>query len=211
MSVGAWWSGPDAQRIMPLFYDPDPERAAEVVDALHAGGARLVEYTLRGPGAVEVLAQLCNRPGAIVGAGSVADPASARAAIDAGAAFVVGPNGDAAVADVCRDAGVDYVPGCVTPSEMMTALGWGCELIKLFPAGILGPAWLKAIRGPLPNLQVMATGGVGLDTMSEWFVAGAACVGMGSELVRTNLVAQREFDGIALAMREAIAAVDRTP
>ena len=206
MSVGAWWTGPAAQRIMPLFYDGDAARAGDVVDALHAGGARLVEYTLRGPGAQDVLAGLCARPGATVGAGSVADPDSARAAIDAGAAFIVGPNGDADVARVCSDAGVDYVPGCATPSEMVAARGWGCALVKLFPADILGPAWLKAVRGPLPDLQVMATGGVSLDTMADWFAAGAACVGMGSELVRRDLVARGEFDAIAAGMREALEA-----
>ena len=193
---------------MPLFHDDDAARAADVVDALHAGGARLVEYTLRGPGALDVLRRLCGRPGAIVGAGSVADAEAARAALDAGAAFVVGPNGDAAVAKVCHDAGVDYVPGCATPSEMVAARGWGCELIKLFPAGVLGPAWLKAIRGPLPGLQVMATGGVGIDDMAEWFAAGAACVGMGSELVRKDLVARGDHDALAAAMREALDAAD---
>lgn len=207
MSAARWWEGPEAQRVMPLFHDEDAERAADVVDALRAGGARLVEFTLRGPRALEVLAKLCARfPGAI-GAGSVADPAVARKALDAGAAFVVGPNGHSGVAEVCSSWGVRYVPGCVTPTEFANARSWGCDLTKLFPAGSLGPSWLKALRGPLADLQVMPTGGVGLEDAATWLDAGAVCVGMGSELVRKDLLARGDMDALEDHMRHALEAV----
>lgn len=202
----AWWRGADPQRVMPLFHHDDAELAAVTVDALHAGGAGAVEYTLRGPAALRTLSRLCARPGAQVGAGSVADLDTARAALEAGAAFLVGPNSDPSVAELCAEAGVTYVPGCLTPTEMVGARSWGCELVKLFPAGSLGPGYLRAVRGPLPGLQVMPTGGVDFSNLTGWLAAGAACVGMGSELVRRAWVEQGAHEALTQAMATALRA-----
>ena len=198
----------EARRLgmLPLFYDPDRVRAQATVEALAAGGATLVEYTLRGPGAERILADLIEAcpPGVAVGAGSVPDLARLEQALDAGAAFVVGPNGERELADRCLDAGVAYVPGCLSPSEVVRAQAWGCELVKVFPvAAVGGPAYVRALRGPLPNAQLVATGGVGIDDAAEYLRAGAACVGLGSELVRRAWV--EEDDGRPLA--EATAAL----
>lgn len=181
--------------VVPLFYDPDAQRAQATVAALAAGGARVVEYTLRGPGAETVLAALvAHAPaGVTIGAGSVHDLAGATRALDAGAAFVVGPNGSREVAERCRDAGVAYVPGCLTPSEVVTAGAWGCPLVKVFPvATVGGPDYVRALRGPLPQLRVMATGGVGLADVEAYLRAGTTCVGLGSDLVKRDSV---ERDG----------------
>lgn len=201
------------QRVVPLFYEPDAARAADVVVGLAEGGARLIEFTLRGPRAELVLARLVDTApaGAVVGAGSVRDVHDARLALDAGAAFVVGPNGDAAVAELCAAHGIGYVPGSLTPSEIVTARSWGCELIKVFPASAVGgPAYVKAVRGPLPDVQLMATGGVGPDDVRSYLAAGAACVGLGSELVRKAWVAAGDVASLADAMRSTLAAAAAT-
>jgi len=197
------------QRVVPLFYEPDAGRAAAAVAGLAEGGARVVEYTLRGPGAERVLAQLVAAApaGVTVGAGSVADIAGAHRALDAGAAFVVGPNGDPAVAALCDERGIAYVPGTLTPSEMVVALGWGCPLVKLFPASAVGgPAYVRAVRGPLPSLQLMATGGVGADDVRAYLDAGVACVGMGGELLRKAWVQSGDAAAIAAATRAVLGA-----
>jgi len=173
--------------VVPLFYDPDLPRAHATVTALAAGGATIIEYTLRGPGAEQVLAALiAHAPHSVtIGAGSVNDLATANRALDAGAAFVVGPNGNRDIAERCRDANVAYVPGCLTPSEVVTAGTWGCPLVKVFPVSALGgPSYVRALRGPLPTVRLMATGGVGLDDVDAYLRAGAACVGLGGDLVK---------------------------
>lgn len=191
--------------VVPLFYDADTARAQATVAALAAGGASIIEYTLRGPGAETVLAALvAHAPaGVAIGAGSVNDLAGANRALDAGAAFVVGPNGSREVAERCRDAGVAYVPGCLTPSEVVTAGAWGCPLVKVFPvAAVGGPSYVRALRGPLPNLRVMATGGVGLDDVEAYLRAGTTCVGLGSDLVRREWI--EHDDGRPLAEATAL-------
>lgn len=197
-----------AQRVVPLFYEADAARAADAVAGLADGGARIVEFTLRGPGAVRVLAHLASvaPAGVVLGAGSVPDADTARQALDAGAAFLVGPNGNPAVAALCTDHDVAYVPGTLTPTEMVVARSWGCDLIKLFPASSVGgPAYVKAVRGPLPDLQLMATGGIGAGDVRAYLAAGAAGVGMGSELVRKDWVRSGDGASLAAAMRAVLA------
>jgi len=201
------------QRVVPLFYEADAARAADAVAGLAEGGARIVEYTLRGPGAEVVLAALvAGAPaGVAIGAGSVPDVATAHAALDAGAAFVVGPNGDPRVAELCAARGVGYVPGTLTPSEMVAALSWGCPMVKVFPvAAVGGPAYVRAVRGPLPSLQVMATGGVGPSDLRAYLDAGVACVGMGGELVKKAWVQAGDTASLAAAMRAILAEAGAT-
>jgi len=193
--------------VVPLFYDPDVARARATVTALAAGGATIVEYTLRGPGAEAVLAALvADAPaGVTIGAGSVRDLAGAHRALAAGAAFVVGPNANRDVAERCRDAGVAYVPGCLTPSEVVTAGGWGCPLVKVFPVSALGGAgYVRALRGPLPDVRLMATGGVGLDDVDAYLRAGATCVGLGGDLVKREWVERDDGRPLAEATAEVL-------
>ena len=180
-----------AKGMVPLFYDPDPLRARATVSALARGGATLIEYTLRGPGAERVLAELVQHApeGVTIGAGSVSTPELVELALDAGAAFIVGPNADRAIAERCAAADVAYVPGCLTPSEMVAARAWGCPLVKVFPVSALGgPAYVRAVRGPLPDMAMLVTGGVGIDNAIDYLSAGAACVGLGSDLVRLDWI-----------------------
>jgi 2-dehydro-3-deoxyphosphogluconate aldolase / (4S)-4-hydroxy-2-oxoglutarate aldolase len=176
--------------VLPLFYTPDADRALRITAALREGGARLIEFTDRGPGAwaaFTVLAVEAARhdPQAILGVGSIRDPEAADRFIAAGARFVVGPSFSPEVARLCNRRRVPYLPGCATATEIVAAEESGVELVKVFPGDSLGPGFVKAIRGPLPETQIVVTGGVQPSEASvgEWIGAGAACLGFGSALV----------------------------
>jgi len=176
--------------VLPLFFTAGADRARRITDALREGGVRAIEFTDRGPGAWSVFSTLTEAaarhdPDAILGAGSIRDPFAADRFIAAGARFIVGPNFDAEVARLCNRRRIPYLPGCATPTEIVTAETAGSELVKVFPGDSLGPAFVKAIRGPLPDTQVVVTGGVLASeaSVNEWIGAGAACLGFGSALV----------------------------
>ena len=176
--------------VLPLFYSEDADRARRITDALRQGGARAIEFTDRGRGAWSVFSTLTAAAArhdrdAILGAGSIRDPFAADRFIAAGARFIVGPTFNAEVARLCNRRRVPYLPGCATPTEIVTAEESGSELVKIFPGDSLGPAFVKAIRGPLPDTQVVVTGGVSASeaSVNEWIGAGAACLGFGSALV----------------------------
>ena len=176
--------------VLPLFYTPDSGRALRITAALREGGARVIEFTDRGPGAWAAFTALAEQaarhdPEAILGAGSIRDAEAADRFIASGARFIVGPSFSPEVARLCNRRRIPYVPGCATPTEIVAAEESGVELVKVFPGDSLGPAFLKAIRGPLPETQVVVTGGVLATEASvrEWIDAGAACLGIGSALV----------------------------
>ena len=176
--------------ILPLFYCDDAEQSIRIMDALADGGARAVEFTDRGASARRVFAEMAARAEGrggdmLLGAGSIRDPYAADWFIAAGARFIVGPTFDPDVATLCNLRRVPYVPGCTTPTEIVTAEKSGVEFVKVFPGDTLGPAFVRAIRGPLPETQVVVTGGVAATEASvrEWIAAGAAILGFGSGLV----------------------------
>lgn len=176
--------------VLPLFTTPDADRALQIVAALHEGGARAVEFTDRGPGAWGAFTSLAAKlarsdPGAILGAGSIRDAEAADRFIASGARFIVGPSFSPDVARLCNRRRVPYIPGCATPTEIVAAEEWGVELVKVFPGDTLGPGFVKAILGPLPETQILVTGGVQPTAASvgAWIDAGAACLGFGSGLV----------------------------
>src|SRR4029077_12018442 len=173
--------------VLPLFYSDDAARARRITDALREGGARAIEFTDRGRDAWSVFSTLTASAARhdrdlILGAGSIRDAHAADRFIASGARFVVGPSFNSEVARLCNRRRIPYFPGCATPTEIVTAEESGVELVKLFPGDSLGPAFLKAIRGPLPETQVVVTGGVQATEASvgEWIAAGAACLGFGS-------------------------------
>jgi 2-dehydro-3-deoxyphosphogluconate aldolase / (4S)-4-hydroxy-2-oxoglutarate aldolase len=176
--------------VLPLFFSDDADRASRITAALRDGGVRAIEFTDRGPGAWSVFSALASSaarhdPDAILGAGSIRDAHAADRFIAAGARFIVGPSFDAEVARLCNGRRVPYLPGCATPTEIVTAEASGVELVKVFPGDSLGPAFVRSIRGPLPETQVVVTGGVAATEASigAWIDAGAACLGFGSALV----------------------------
>jgi 2-dehydro-3-deoxyphosphogluconate aldolase/(4S)-4-hydroxy-2-oxoglutarate aldolase len=176
--------------VLPLFFSADADRARRITDALREGGALAIEFTDRGPDAWSVFAALTaaaarHDRNAILGAGSIRDPFAADRFIASGARFIVGPSFNSEVARLCNRRRIPYIPGCATPTEIVTAEEAGSELVKVFPGDSLGPAFVKAIRGPLPDTQVVVTGGVSASeaSVNEWIGAGAACLGFGSALV----------------------------
>jgi len=196
--------------VLPLFYTPDADRALRITAALREGGARVIEFTDRGPGAWTAFTALAaeaarHDPEAILGAGSIRDAEAADRFIASGARFIVGPSFSADVARLCNRRRIPYVPGCATPTEIVAAEESGVELVKLFPGDSLGPAFLRAIRGPLPETQVVVTGGVQATEASirEWIGAGAACLGFGSALV-TRAIADPSSDADPATLTPAV-------
>ena len=169
-----------------------------VVEALAAGGVRAIEVTMTVPGAIESIRQLAASASAdlLLGAGTVLDPEKARRAIDAGARFVVAPVFRPALIEACHAGGVPALPGCYTPTEILNAWDAGADIVKVFPAGGLGPAFFKDVRAPLPHVKLMPTGGVSIDNAGEWIRAGAVAVGVGGALIDPRLVAAGDFAAI---------------
>jgi 2-dehydro-3-deoxyphosphogluconate aldolase/(4S)-4-hydroxy-2-oxoglutarate aldolase len=159
-------------------------------DAIKAGGVRVIEVTMTTPGALAVTEEATRRYGqdVLFGAGTVLDAETARAAILAGAGFVVAPTLDLGTVALCNRYAVPVIPGCYTPTEMLAAWQAGADMIKLFPASVGGPDLLKAIRAPLPQLEIVPVGGVNLNTAAEFIRKGAAAIGVGSSLVNQKLL-----------------------
>ena len=179
--------------LVPLFYHPDAEVARQVVKACYDGGARLLEFTARGDFAHEVFGELvkyaiAELPGMILGVGSVTDAAAASRFMSLGANFIVTPVLREDIAIVCNRRKVLWSPGCGSLTEIARAEELGCEIVKLFPGGIYGPGFVKAIKGPQPWTSIMPTGGVSptKESLSSWFDAGVTCVGMGSKLIKKD-------------------------
>lgn len=161
-----------------------PEQASRMAEACAQGGVAALEITFTVPGASKVIEHLAKefRGKILVGAGTVLDPETARIAILAGAEFVVSPAVSTATARLCNRYRVPYMPGAATMGEVIEALECGADIVKVFPGEILGPAFVKAVKGPLPQAQLMPTGGVGIENVAEWINAGSVAVGVGSNL-----------------------------
>ena len=190
--------------VVPVFYHADVEIARKIVAACAAGGARVVEFTNRGDNAYRVFSDLVihfakTDPSIILGVGSVLDPATAALYIASGANFVVGSVLNPEVARVCNRRKVAYSPGCGSASEISQAEELGVEIVKVFPGdSVGGPNFVKAVLGPTPWTRIMPTGGVAAtqESITAWFKAGVAAVGIGSSLVKGEWVAAGEFDAI---------------
>lgn len=155
-----------------------------VARALAEGGVRALEITLTTPGAVEAIAEMAHdKAGVLVGAGTVLDAAAARSVLDAGARFVVSPTCEPDVIRLCRERNVPCMPGAFTPTEILTAWRAGAALVKLFPAAVVGPRFLRDLLAPLPSLRIVPSGGVSLESAGEWIRAGAVAVSVGGALL----------------------------
>jgi len=190
----------------------DPAKLRAVVDALADGGVRALEVTMPVPRAVEMIRALAPTlpDGFLLGAGTVTDVATARAVIDAGATFVVGPVFRPDVIGACHERGVPAMPGCFSPTEILAAHEAGADIVKVFPATMLGPQYIRDVRAPLPQVKLMPTGGVTLDNAGDWIRAGAVAVGIGSALVDTKAIEEGRFDVITANARKVIANVGAT-
>jgi 2-dehydro-3-deoxyphosphogluconate aldolase/(4S)-4-hydroxy-2-oxoglutarate aldolase len=187
----------------------DPGKLRAVVDAIAAGGVRALEVTMTVPGAVDLIRALAPGlpAGFLLGAGTVTDVATARAVIDAGAGFVVSPVFRPEVIAACHERDVPAMPGCFSPTEIFAAHESGADIVKVFPATMLGPQFLKDVRAPLPHVKLMPTGGVTVDNAGEWIRAGAVAVGIGSALLDARAIDSGQFDVLTANARKVVASV----
>ena len=185
------------------------EQLVNVCRALCAGGVAACEITLTTPGALEAIAQASRTLGdeALVGAGSVLDAATARAAILAGARFIFSPVLNLEVIEMAHRYDCVAVPGALTPTEILSAWSAGADVVKVFPANHFGPQYFKDLHGPMPQVKLTPTGGVDLSTAGDWIRAGAVAVGVGSALVKKDLIAGARWDELSALARQFVDAV----
>jgi 2-dehydro-3-deoxyphosphogluconate aldolase/(4S)-4-hydroxy-2-oxoglutarate aldolase len=203
------------QGILPLYFNKDTQTSIDLLKALYSAGIRTVEYTNRGEAALKNFEKMreaidAGLPGMYLGVGTIKDAAAAEAFIKAGADYIISPGLVEDAAKVADDHGLLWVPGCMTPTEIIKAEKMGAKVVKLFPGNILGPGFLSAIKELFPNLLFMPTGGVELsrENISGWFKAGVCAVGMGSKLVTKDVMENKKYDELIAATKEAIAIVN---
>ena len=198
--------------LVPLFFKSDLKVAKKIVSACAEGGARVIEFTNRGDIAPFVFAELLQYtsrelPHVILGAGTIVDPHTAALYIAYGANFIVGPNLNREVALLCNRRKIAYLPGSVTPTEISEAEALGVEIVKLFPSSSIdGQKFVKSILEPCPWTRIMPTGGIQAteESIASWFRAGVTCIGMGSQLLRENMIAANDFNGITSLTRNVL-------
>jgi 2-dehydro-3-deoxyphosphogluconate aldolase/(4S)-4-hydroxy-2-oxoglutarate aldolase len=185
----------------------EPARLRAVVDALAEGGLRAIEVTMTVPGAVGLIAELAPTmpSGFLLGAGTVTDADTVKRVADAGARYVVSPVYRRSVLEACHERDLAAMPGCFSPTEILDAWEAGADVVKVFPATALGPGFIKDIRGPLPQVKLMPTGGVTLDNAGDWIRAGAVAVGVGTALTDAKAIAAGDY-GTLRANAERIVA-----
>lgn len=193
-------------KIVAVLRATSGEKLVSVAEALLAGGVEAIEVTFTVPRALEVIEKTAKALGdrILLGAGTVLDPETARAAILAGANYVVSPTLNLDVIRLCRRYDVMVMPGALTPTEILTAWEAGADVVKVFPSEITGPRYLKAIRGPLPQVRLMPTGGVDLTTAADFLKAGAVALGIGSALVEPKWIESGDFQAIEQRARQYV-------
>jgi 2-dehydro-3-deoxyphosphogluconate aldolase/(4S)-4-hydroxy-2-oxoglutarate aldolase len=195
--------------VIPVIRAASADAAVAVVEALVQAGLTVAEITMTVPNAIDAIASVEKRFGGevLVGAGTVTDAETVRRAVDAGAEFIVSPCLVPEVIDAARRAEVAVLPGALTPTEVFQAFRLGGDMVKVFPAqSVGGAAYLRALRGPFPDIPFVPTGGVTLDNVREMFDAGAAAVGVGSELVSKDALARRDYAAIGKLAGQFLAA-----
>ncbi|MFB0516210.1 MAG: bifunctional 4-hydroxy-2-oxoglutarate aldolase/2-dehydro-3-deoxy-phosphogluconate aldolase [Candidatus Neomarinimicrobiota bacterium] len=187
----------------------DSGKLIRVVEAIFTGGVECVEITMTVPNAVEVIKEVCKAIGdrALVGAGTVLDEETAKQTILAGAEFIVGPIFNPKVVEVAHDNDKVTIPGAFSPAEIVAAWQAGADIVKIFPATALGPKYIKDIRGPLPQIRLCPTGGVTVDNAGEWIKAGAACVGIGTDLLDKQAIRESRFEVLTERARRMVASI----
>src|SRR5262245_49722181 len=198
--------------IVAVVRSPDSAQLVEVARALADGGVSVVEITMTVPGALDVLRNVREALGdrVLLGAGTVLDAETARAVLLAGAEYVVAPTFNLDVIRLCNRYDKLVMPGAFTPTEILAAWEAGADIVKVFPADVVGPAFFKALRGPLPQVRLMPTGGVDLSTAAAFLKAGACCLGVGGQLVEPRAVAEGNFDRIRDLARQYVTLVKQT-
>lgn len=197
--------------LVPTFYNENIAVAKKIVEACAEGGAKVVEFTNRGALAYQVFSELaawCNQelPEVVFGAGTIIDPATASLYINSGSDFIIGPVFNSEVAKICNRRKMAYIPGCSSPSEISRAEETGAAIIKVFPAKVLGPYFIKAVLGPCPWFRLMPSGGVEAtrEDIFSWIKVGAAALNIGTSLILKDMVKSEDFEGIRKRVEECI-------
>lgn len=199
--------------LVPVIRAEGQDEATRVIDAIEAGGIPLLEITMTVPGAISVIEAVRKREkSAVVGAGTVLDPETARACILAGAQFIVSPAMNLATIEICRRYSVPMICGALTPTEVVTAWSAGADVVKIFPCGAVGGAsYIKALKAPFPQIALMPTGGVSLKTAADFIKAGSFALGVGSDLIDHKAIEEEDWNTLATAVsaraREYVRAV----
>ena len=188
-----------ASGVVAILRAESPDGLIEVAQALARGGVEFVEITMTVPDALSVISQAVAALGSkvVIGAGTVLDATATRAAIQAGAGYIISPAVRPAVIEVCRQQDIACMPGAMTPTEVLEAWELGGDVIKIFPANVAGPQFFRDLKGPYPQIALMPTGAVNRETAPQYIRAGACAVGVGGELVSKSLLAGRDFDRIS--------------
>ena len=200
--------------VIAIMRTQSSEQLLRAADAIREGGVRAIEVTMTTPGALAVIEQATARyqradQEVLFGAGTVLDAESARAAILAGAQFIVAPSFSPGLVEICRRYSVPVMPGAYTPTEIVTAWECGADMVKVFPAGVGGPALIKALRAPLPQIDLVPVGGVKLENTADFVRAGAAAVGVGSALINQKLLDSQDFGTLTERARRFMEEVAR--
>jgi 2-dehydro-3-deoxyphosphogluconate aldolase/(4S)-4-hydroxy-2-oxoglutarate aldolase len=196
--------------LVPVVRATSADEAIAIVEAIKAGGVSILEITMTVPRAVQVIEKVVERYGedVLVGAGTVLDPESARTCILAGAEFIVTPSFKASTVEMCKRYSKVIIPGALTPTEVLTAWEAGSDFVKVFPCDNVGGArYIRALKGPFPQVDLIPTGGVNLNTAAEFITAGSAALAVGSELVDKAAVASKDFSKIAENAKRFLEAV----
>jgi len=195
--------------LVPVLRAESEDQALALASAIAAGGVTVLEVTMTVPGAIRVMGRLAKeRPDILIGAGTVLDPETARMCILEGAQFVVSPALNVKTIEMCHRYGIAVLPGALTPTEIVTAWEAGADVVKVFPASALGGAkYLKSVKAPLPQIEMIPTGGVSLSTAAEFLEAGAFALGVGADLVDTKAIAQGHPETITENARKYLAIV----
>jgi 2-dehydro-3-deoxyphosphogluconate aldolase / (4S)-4-hydroxy-2-oxoglutarate aldolase len=193
--------------VVPVVRASSADEALRVIDAIREGGVPVLEITMTVPGALKVIEEAAKRHGSevLVGAGTVLDPETARACMLAGAQFVVSPALNLDTIAICRRYSIAVMPGALTPTEVVTAWQAGADVVKVFPCGAMGGAsYLKSLKAPLPQVEMIPTGGVSLKTGADFIAAGAMALGVGADLVDTAAIKQGNPQKVTDAARQYV-------
>jgi len=198
--------------LLAVLRGPSTELTVQMVRALVDGGVTGIEITYSTPEAAAVVTQLKEICGdrILLGMGTVTKVRQVEEALEAGAQFLVSPHGERKLAKAMRKSKLPFMMGALTPSEVVRVVKWGADAVKIFPGSLGGPAYMKSLRGPFPNIPMMPTGGVKVSNVGEWFAAGAVAVGAGSALCPAALAEDGRFDEITKRARDFVAAVNKS-
>src|SRR6202046_1587430 len=199
--------------VVPVVRTSSAESAVRAIEAVYRGGIRAAEITMTVPGAIKALEKLADEFGdeMVLGAGTVLDPETARSCMLAGAQFFVTPALKLSTIEMAKRYSKVICPGALTPTEVLTAWEAGADVVKVFPANAMGgPKYIKALKGPLPHIEMIPTGGVNLETAGEFLKAGACAVAVGGELVDAKLIKENRYDRMEELAREYLRVIEKT-